>query len=70
MILFAITIILITTLKKCHFNTPNLKWVLPVAVHFNLMVDFEVLVLMDQVLKIQFQIINHFNVLKKTFCFM
>jgi hypothetical protein len=46
MILFAITMILITTLKKCHFNTPNLKWVLPVAVHFNLMVDFEVLVLM------------------------
>ena len=46
MILFVVTMILITTLKKCHFNTPNLKWVLPVAVHFNLMVDFEVLVLM------------------------
>jgi hypothetical protein len=46
MILFVVRMILITTLKKCHFNTPNLKWVLPVAVHFNLMVDFEVLVLM------------------------
>jgi hypothetical protein len=46
MILFAVTMILITTLKKCHFNTPNLKWVLPVAIHFNLMIDFEVLVLM------------------------
>jgi hypothetical protein len=30
----------------CHFHTPILEWVLPVAVLFNLMVDFEVLVLM------------------------
>ena len=31
-----------------HFNTPILESVLPVAVLFNLMVDFEVLVLMVQ----------------------
>ena len=30
----------------CHFDTSILEWVLPVAVLFNLMVDFEVLVLM------------------------
>ena len=30
----------------CHFNTPILEWVLTVAIRFNLMVDFEVLVLM------------------------
>ena len=33
-------------IKMCHFHTPILEWVLLVAVLFNLMVDFEVLVLM------------------------
>ena len=32
--------------EKLEKNEKNLKWVLPVEVHFNLMVDFEVLVLM------------------------
>ena len=32
----------------CHFHTPVLEWVLLVVVLFNLMVDFEVLVLMVQ----------------------
>jgi hypothetical protein len=35
----------------CHFNTPILEWVLPVEVLFNLMVDFEVLVLMVPIAK-------------------
>jgi len=30
----------------CHFYTPILERVLPVAILFNLMVDFDVLVLM------------------------
>jgi hypothetical protein len=30
----------------CHFHTQILEWVLPVAIFFNLMVEFEVLVLM------------------------
>jgi hypothetical protein len=33
-------------IKMCHFNTPILEWVLPIALLFNLMIDFEVLVLM------------------------
>ena len=32
----------------CNFNTPILESVLPVEVLFNLMIDFEVLVLMVQ----------------------
>jgi hypothetical protein len=52
MIFFTIVMISCTTLKKnCHFNTPILAWVLLVAVLFNLMVDFEVLVLMVPTVK-------------------
>jgi hypothetical protein len=53
MILFTLVMIFFTTLKKkmCHFNTLILAWVLLVAVHFNLMVDFEVLILMVPTIK-------------------
>ena len=51
MILFTVIMIYFTTLKKCHFNTPILEWMLQVVVLFNLMVDFEVLVLMVPTVK-------------------
>jgi hypothetical protein len=47
MISFTVMMISFTTLKKCVILIPPiLEWVILVTILFNLMVDFEVLVLM------------------------